>query len=168
MTKATGPIYAVHFRRRTEGRTDYEKRLAHLKSRKYRMVVRKTNKYIIVEFANFDLKGDQVVTSSTSRALLKIGYPGKSNTPSAYLVGLLCAKNAMKKGVTEAVLDIGLHPATKGSLIFAALKGAIDAGIKIPYSEEILPSKERIEGTHLKGESNSKFNECKEKILKMQ
>ncbi len=168
MSKATGPIYTVHFRRRIEGKTDYEKRLAHLKSRKYRMIVRKTNKYIIVEFASFDLKGDQVITSSTSRALLKIGYHGKSNTPSAYLVGLLCAKNAMKKGVTEAVLDIGLHPATKGSIVFSALKGALDAGVKIPYSEDILPPKDRIEGLHLKGDGNSKFNECKEKIQKMQ
>jgi large subunit ribosomal protein L18 len=164
MTKATGAIFAVHFRRRLAGRTDYEKRLSHLKSNKVRMIVRKTNKYVVVQFANFDFKGDVVLVSCTSKALLKLGYPGKCNTPSAYLTGMLCAKMAMAKGVKEAILDIGLHTATKGSLVFAALKGAIDAGIAIPHSDEILPSQDRIDGKHLKGESQSKIADCKTKI----
>ncbi|MFH0972324.1 MAG: 50S ribosomal protein L18 [Candidatus Micrarchaeota archaeon] len=167
MTKATGAKYAVHFRRRREGKTDYESRLAHLKSRKTRFIVRKTNKYIIVEFANFSLKGDEVITSCTSKALIKLGYPGKCNTSSAYLAGMLCGKNALKRGVKEAVADIGRHTAKKGSVLFAALKGAVDAGVAIPYSEEIMPSQDRIEGKHLKGDAASKFAECKNKILAM-
>jgi len=38
---------------------------------------------------------------------------------------------------------------TKGSRIFACLKGVVDAGISIPFSEDILPSKERISGQHI-------------------
>ncbi len=167
MTKATGPIYAVHFRRRRNGRTDYYKRLAHLKSQKTRMVVRKTNKYIIVQFAGFDIKGDKVIVSVTSKALTKFGYPGKCNTASAYLTGFLCGKKALAKGVKEAILDIGLHNATKGSAVFGALKGAVDAGIGMPLSEEILPSKERMEGSNLKGDGNAKFQECRDKIINM-
>lgn len=167
MSKATGAIFSVHFRRRMEGRTDYQKRLAHLKSRKIRMIVRKTNKYVIVEFADFDLKGDKVIVSSTSKSLQKIGYPGKCNTPSAYLTGMLCAKLAMAKGVKEAILDIGLHPAVKGSVVFAAAKGAFDAGLPIPFSEDILPSKDRLEGKHLKGDGAAKFSDCVTKIKGM-
>ena len=46
----------------------------------------------------------------------------------------------------EAILDTGLHKSSKGSRIYAALKGVIDAGIHVPHSEEILPDKETIEG----------------------
>ncbi|HLC48309.1 MAG TPA: 50S ribosomal protein L18 [Candidatus Norongarragalinales archaeon] len=165
MTKATGATFAVHFRRRREGRTDYNKRLAHLKSGKTRLIVRRTNRYVVVAFADFDLKGDKVLATRSSKSLLKMGYPGKCNTPSAYLTGLLCGKEALQKGVKEAVLDIGRHTATKGGLIFAAMKGAADAGVNVPFSDSILPGNDRIEGKHLKGDFAEKFQECKSKIL---
>ncbi|MFH1750413.1 MAG: 50S ribosomal protein L18 [Candidatus Micrarchaeota archaeon] len=165
MTKATGAIFAVHFRRRRQGRTDFNKRLAQLKSGKTRMIVRKTNRYVIVSFADFDLKGDKAIVSCSSKALVKLGYPGKCNTPSAYLTGLLCGKAAKQKGVSEAVLDIGRHSATKGGVLFAAMKGALDAGIKIPYSEDILPDVGRISGKHIKGDASGKFEDCKGKIM---
>ncbi len=165
MANATGAVYAVHFRRRRDGRTDFNKRLALLKSGKIRLIVRKTNRYVIVQFAQFDLKGDRIIASCTSRMLQKFGYPGKCNTPSAYLSGLLCGKDALKKGVKEAVLDIGLHKSTKGNVIFAALKGAVDAGISIPFSEEVLPSPERMSGAHLKDGVAEKFQECRKKIM---
>mgnify|MGYP001608417679 CR=1 FL=1 len=165
MTKATGAVYAVHFRRRREGRTDYASRLALLKSGKTRLVVRRTNRYVIAHFAEFDEKGDKTIATATSKELSKYGFAGKSNTPSAYLTGLLCGKLAQKKGVKEAVLDIGRHDATKGSVLFAALKGASDSGIKIPYSDGILPDENRLEGKHLKGDAAAKFQECKDKIM---
>lgn len=165
MTKATSAIFAVHFRRRREGRTDYSKRLAHLKSGTTRLVVRKTNKYVILAFTDFDLKGDVIIASCSSKNLSKFGYPGKCNTPSAYLTGLLCGKMALQKGVKSAVLDIGRHTATKGGLLFAAMKGAADAGVKIPFSEEILPDENRMEGKHLSGDAAVKFADCKNKIL---
>ncbi|MBU0536679.1 MAG: 50S ribosomal protein L18, partial [Nanoarchaeota archaeon] len=69
------------------------------------------------------------------------------NVPVAYLVGLLAGKKAIKQGIKFAVADIGLHPSTKGSRVYAAIKGAIDAGLEVPVSEEILPSKEKMEGS---------------------
>ena len=44
---ATGPRYAVKFRRRREGKTDYKKRLNLLKSELPRFIVRISNKYIL-------------------------------------------------------------------------------------------------------------------------
>ena len=37
----------------------------------------------------------------------------------------------------------------KGSSIYAALKGILDAGINLPYNKEILPSEDRIKGKHI-------------------
>ena len=39
----------------------------------------------------------------------------------------------------EAVVDMGMIRSTKGSRIYAAVKGVIDAGIKINCAEEMLP-----------------------------
>ncbi len=164
MSKATGATYDVHFRRRREGRTDYEKRLAHLKSRKTRLVVRKTNRYVVVAFAGFDVKGDHILTSKSSKSLSKIGFPGKCNTSSAYLTAFWCAKEAQKKGVKEAILDLGLHAPTKGNVLFAALKGAVDAGVQVPFEESILPSEDRIKGKHLGETAVKAFEECKQKL----
>jgi large subunit ribosomal protein L18 len=72
-----------------------------------------------------------------------------SNTPAAYLTGMLFAVKAKKAGQDRAILDIGLNRATTGARVFAALKGAVDAGLEIPYGEEILPSEERIKGAHI-------------------
>src|SRR3989344_7695497 len=109
MSKATGPLYVVHFKRRREGKTDYAKRLALLKSGKPRLVVRKTNRFVIVQVISWTEKGDQTVACATSKALGNFGFQGKSNSPSAYLTGLLCGVKAKAKGVGEIVLDVGLQ-----------------------------------------------------------
>ena len=163
MTKATGPLFRVHFRRRREGKTDYSKRLALLKSRIPRLVVRKTNRFIIVQIIEFGEKGDKTIVSSTSQALASFGFPGKSNTPSAFLTGLLCGVKAKAKGIDAVVLDTGLHLASKGSIVYAALKGAAEAGLKANFGEEKMPSQERIEGKHLKGADS--FANAKQKII---
>ena len=71
------------------------------------------------------------------------------NLPAAYLTGYLAGKRAKDKGVTEAVLDIGLKVPAKGATVFAALKGMVDAGMKIPHGKDVLPSKERLNGKHI-------------------
>jgi len=82
--------------------------------------------------------------------LVKIGWKGSTgNIPSAYLTGALAARRAIAKGVKEAVLDIGLKSSTKGSRLFAVLKGLSDAGLEIPHSDGPLPAKERIGGGHI-------------------
>jgi large subunit ribosomal protein L18 len=42
-----------------------------------------------------------------------------------------------------------MHQPVKGAKIFAALKGAIDAGMRVPHQEEILPGDDRIAGLHI-------------------
>ncbi len=142
--------YKVKFRRRREGKTDYRKRLALLKGGKPRMVVRKTNRYIIVQFVEFKPEGDRVLAYAFSKELSKYGWPysGKS-LPAAYLTGYLAAKRALDAGINEAILDIGRYTSTKGSRLYAALKGAVDAGLQVPHSEEVLPEEERIRGEHI-------------------
>lgn len=142
--------YKVKFRRRREGKTDYLKRLSLLKSRKPRVVVRKTNKYIIVQFVKFNERGDEVIAYAFSKELARFGWPyGGKNLPAAYLTGYLAGLRAKKAGVAEAILDIGRFPSTKGSRLYAALKGVLDAGVKVPHSPEILPEDERIRGEHI-------------------
>jgi large subunit ribosomal protein L18 len=166
MTEATGPLYNVAFRRRREGKTNYRRRLALLKSKKPRLVVRKSNRYVRAAFTAFEDRGDKVLASAVSKELGKFGFKGKCNTPSAYLTGLLAGKRASKAGVKEFVLDIGLHNATKGSLVFAALKGAVDAGLSTAFDEKVLPSEDRIGGKYLNAEVQSSFAAAKEKVLK--
>lgn len=142
--------YKVKFRRRREGKTDYLKRLALLKSRKPRLIVRKTNRYIIVQFVRFKEEGDDVIAYAFSKELEKYGwvYSGKS-VPAAYLTGYLAALRAREAGVTEAILDIGRLPSTRGSRLYAALKGVLDAGIDVPHSDEVLPDEGRTRGEHI-------------------
>lgn len=46
-------------------------------------------------------------------------------------------------------MDIGLHSRGPGSRIFAAAKGALDAGLTIPHDDEAMPAQERIQGKHV-------------------
>ncbi len=148
---ARGPRYRVPWRRRREGKTNYYKRLKLIKSGKPRMVVRKSLKYILVQFAEARIEGDRILAAAHSRELVKkYGWlGGTSNTAAAYLTGLLAGFRARLAGIEEAVLDIGLADPVPGSRVFAALKGAVDAGLRIPHSEEILPTEERIRGEHI-------------------
>lgn len=152
-----GPIYNLPFRRRRDQQTNYPARLALVKSGKPRLVVRRTLNNFIVQMMEFKMEGDVTVASSTSLDLKKLGWNGHTgNIPAAYLAGYLCGLRAHKAGVTEAVLDMGLHQNVKGSSIYAVLKGVIDSGINVPHDKEILPSDERISGKHIEAYGKSK------------
>ena len=148
---ARGPRYKVKYRRRREGKTNYYKRYRMVLSKRLRLVARKTLRYIIAQIIKFNPKGDIVLTSAHSIELKKeYGWKAATdNTPAAYLTGLLVGLRAKAKGIEEVILDIGLHRAVKGARVFAVLKGALDAGLKIPHSPEILPSEDRIRGEHI-------------------
>ena len=142
--------FRVSHRRRREGRTDYRQRLRLLKSRKHRLVIRRSSRGMVCQVIEYHSKGDRVIASAGQKELAARGWKTASgNLPAAYLTGMICGIEARKKKVREAVLDIGLHTSTKGSRIYAALKGFIDAGVSVPHSDEILPSDERIKGTHI-------------------
>ena len=162
-----GPRYHVKPRRHREGRTDYRRRLRLLKSRKTRIVVRKSLKNISVQFVEYSPEGDKIILSVLSSDLVK-DYNWKysvSSTPAAYLTGLLAGKKAREKGVTEGILDIGRYRPTRGNKLFATLKGVIDAGIQCPYDEGILPSEDRILGKHLDDKIAPLTGEIKNKII---
>jgi large subunit ribosomal protein L18 len=166
------PTYKMPFRRRREGKTNYTKRLKLLLSRKPRLVVRKSLKYITAQIIKFDEKGDITITSFTSKNLKKLGWNFSCDTvPAAYLTGLMIGKKAREKNIEEAILDLGLYRSTKGSRIYAVVKGVLDAGLKIPVDLEMLPSEDRIQGKHLSQFSekfevlSENFKNVKQKIL---
>jgi large subunit ribosomal protein L18 len=144
---ATGPRYFVPFRRRREGRTNYYRRTKLVVSDRPRMVVRKSNRHITIHLVTAELDGDRTMIMAHSSELARYGYTGStSGTPAAYLTGMLFAVKALNAECEGAVLDIGLHRATRGAKVFAALKGAVDAGLDVPYGEEILPDENRVKG----------------------
>lgn len=162
---ARGPRYHVEYRRRREGKTDFRLRRRLVASEQPRAVVRCSSRNTTIQFINFDPKGDTIMASATTKELTKLGWSkATGNTPSAYLVGYLAGKRASEKGISDAVLDIGLRPPVKGSKVFAALKGMLDAGIEIPHGEEIIPAEERISGTHINEEIPKIFESVLSKI----
>jgi large subunit ribosomal protein L18 len=165
------PTYRMPLKRRREGKTDYRQRVKLLLSKKPRLVVRKSLKYITAQIVEFNERGDKVIASAHSKNLKKLGWNfACDNLPAAYLTGLMIGKKALEKNVNEAILDIGLHASTKGNRIYAVVKGALDAGLKIPCGEEMLPSEERIFGYHIAKNEKFKnlpeeFKRIKEKIM---
>lgn len=145
-----GPRWKVQFRRKREGKTDYRRRLKFLRSGKLRLVTRISLKHVIAQLVRATPSGDLTLASAHSKELEKLGWKGyTANTPAAYLVGLLCGYRALKAGIKECVLDIGMHNPTSQVKVFTVLKGALDAGLQIPHGEGVLPSDERIRGEHI-------------------
>jgi len=133
-------------RRRKEAKTDYKARFNLLKSGKPRLVVRKTNRYILAQIVETEIAQDKVLVKVSSKDLLEKGWPKEKfgslkSLQAAYLTGFLLGKKAKQK---ELILDIGLNRNVRGSRIFAVLKGAIDAGIKIHHDSSVLPTEERL------------------------
>jgi large subunit ribosomal protein L18 len=142
--------FAVHFRRRREGKTDFRSRRQMLYSGKPRFVVRTSLRYVTAQVTTFTFGGDLVAASATSKQLAAYGWKGStSNTSAAYLTGLLCGMRAKKAGISEAILDIGMRDVVKGAKIFATLKGFSDAEVDIPFGEDIVPDEDRISGKHI-------------------
>ena len=168
---AKGSKYVVQYRRKRKGKTDYNKRLETLKSGSHRMVIRPSDKHIIVQIIEYKEAGDIVKASAHSTELKKFGWTfSTSNTPAAYLTGLLCGFRGCSNGIKDAILDIGLNPSIKGSRLYAALRGAVDSGFKIPHDASIFPDEGRIKGEHIATYRNrkdipEKFVEVKGKIM---
>ena len=145
-----GTIYIVPHRRRRESKTDYRQRLSLLRSGKHRLVIRRSVNNIVCQIVQYGKKGDKIITTADSKQLKKFGWKANcGNIPAAYLTGYLCGLKAKAAKANEAILDMGLHVSVKGSRIYACLKGAIDAGISVPHSEEILPPEDRFTGKHV-------------------
>ena len=146
--------YRVALRRRREGKTDYQARKTLVLSGRPRIVVRNSLNNASAQIILAKPIGDVDVAAAHSRELKKYGWKAPTgNSPAAYLTGFLCGLKAKAKGVSEAILDIGLVAPTKGSKLFAVLRGVVDAGIPVPHDEAKI-----VEAT-LKGEHIAKYGE---------
>ncbi len=142
--------YNVPFRRKRTGKTDFKQRLSLLKSRKPRLVVRKSLQGVVTQLVEYTPDGDKVITTVRTSDLKKYGLTVlNGNVPTAYLTGLLLGKKALAKGVSEAIVDAGLQKLTDQSRIFAVVKGAVDAGLDVHSSDSHFPSEERLTGVHI-------------------
>ena len=141
-------VYTSTFRRIREKKTNYRKREKLLVGRKDFVTVNVSDQNISAQLNRPDLLGDKVMASVHSNELLSYGWKGsRKNIPSCYLVGLLLGKKCLQKKISSAILYIGKrHFTTK---IAACLKGLAEAGLEMPFSEDVLPSDDRIQGNHI-------------------
>eukprot|EP01135_Chromosphaera_perkinsii_P007027 Nk52_evm6s675 gene=Nk52_evmTU6s675 len=103
--KAYFKRFQVKYRRRREGKTDYQARKALVvqdktkyNSPKYRMVVRFTNKDIVCQVVYAKIEGDHVLCSAYAHELPRYGVKvGLTNYSAAYCTGLLLARRLLKQ-----------------------------------------------------------------------
>lgn len=174
--KAYSKRYQTKWRRRREGKTDYQQRRRLVQqdknkydSKKYRFVVRRTNRRVICQVIYATIQGDKTLCTADSFELKRFGvHAGLTNYAAAYCTGLLTARRLlslkdigmaeMYKGQTKidgemytvqdhvgerrpfkAFLDVGICRTTTGARMFAAMKGASDGGLYIPHNEKRFP-----------------------------
>jgi len=152
-------------RRRLEGKTDYNTRVSLLKS-DGRAVVRISNRLVLIQYVKSKESQDSVIIRANSKELLEYGWAkeqlgGLKSIPASYLTGYLLGIKLKDKDIKNAVLDIGLKRNSKGSRVFAAAKGLIDAGIEIPSNKEVFPDEKsirrKVDIDNIKQNINKKF-----------
>ncbi|KAK3493768.1 putative 5S rRNA binding ribosomal protein [Neurospora crassa] len=97
--------FQTKYKRRREGKTDYYARkrlITQAKNKynapKYRLVVRFTNRDIILQIVSSEITGDKVFASAYSHELKAYGIEhGLTNWAAAYATGLLLARRVLKK-----------------------------------------------------------------------
>ncbi len=132
--------YKVRFRRRREGKTNYYKRRGMIKSGLPRLVVRRTNRYIIAQVVVPRVMGDEVIVSATSKELAGFGWKGSlKNTSSAYLVGLIVGYKALLKGVKKVILDIGFIGRLRAPAFSLFLRARLIQVLRCPMARRYSP-----------------------------
>jgi len=140
--------YSKILRRLREEKTNYKKRGTMLMGKRDFITVNISNENTLVQILKPGMTGDTVIASAHSRYLLEKGWKGsRKSVPAAYLTGYLAGKKALGKGASDAILYTGTRRYTQR--MAAALKGVIDAGVKVPSDEETFPPNDRINGEHL-------------------
>lgn len=97
--------YQVKFKRRREGRTDYQARKRLIfqdknkyNTPKYRLIVRLSNRDITCQIAYARIEGDRIVCAAYSHELPRYGVKaGLTNYAAAYCTGLLVARRILNK-----------------------------------------------------------------------
>jgi large subunit ribosomal protein L5e len=166
--------FQVQKRRRREGKTDFHARRKMTRqdkckynNKKYRLIVRFTNRKVICQVAYATIAGDKIVSAATSAELAKFGIPcGHKNYAAGYATGLLIARRTLKKfgldetfkGKEEAdgedyhvedeegdqrplkcILDVGIRRTCVGARMWGVLKGAVDGGLHVPHNNKNFP-----------------------------
>lgn len=140
--------FKITRKRRESAITNYKRRISLLKGNMPRVVVRKSNKSIIMQMIDYSPDGDMIKASAYSEELKKMGWQPRSNIPTAYLTGLLLARKAHEKKINgKFVLDTGIYKPVKNSVIFAAAKGVADGKIELLNSIEF--DDKRLSGFHI-------------------
>lgn len=146
---AKGPRYRVPLKRRRENKTNYHKRRVMVLSKTPRLVIRRSQRYITLQIIKALPQGDHTLLATTSKELSKYGWKSPSgNLPAAYLTGVMMGHQAQSIGINAVIPDIGLRRASPGSRVFAVIKGAQDAGLRVPCGE-MMPDHLRITGQHI-------------------
>jgi len=150
-------ISKLKYKRRREGKTDYKARFFLLKGGLPRLVVRKTNKYILAQVTIAKEAQDFVEMGISSKHLASLGWTFSfKNLPAAYMTGFLLGKKALEKNIKKMIIDTGIIKSTKGSKIYAFVKGVIDSGVEIPHDAKVFPDNSRILGEHTKNDEKIK------------
>ena len=140
--------YSKILRRLREEKTNYKKRGTMLTGKRDFITVNITNQNTQVQILTPGMTGDKVIASAHSRYLLEKGWKGsRKSVPAAYLTGYLAGKKALVQGAKDAIMYTGTRRYTQR--MAAALKGIVDAGVKVPADEKTFPPNERINGEHL-------------------
>jgi len=158
-------------KRRNKNKTDYLKRLKFLKSRKPRIVFRKTNRYIISQYVESKEAQDKVKIEVNSKKLLIKGWPEEfkgslKSTPASYLTGYMMGLIIKSEKKETPIIDFGMIRVLHKTKVYAFIKGLKDAGIKIECDEKYFPNEERIKGKKLKKDFSEYFQKVKSKIGK--
>jgi large subunit ribosomal protein L5e len=141
--KAYFKRFQVKYRRRREGKTDYQARKALIiqdknkyNAPKYRFVVRFTNTDVICQIVYAKITGDVVMSAAYSHELKRYGLPvGHTNYAAAYATGLLLARRHLDTlGLAEKYVgqanpdgeDFLVEPLQDGPRPFLAL---LDVGL---------------------------------------
>jgi len=103
--KAYYKRYQPKFRRRQEGKTDYQARRGlcvqyknKFNTPKYRLIVRSTNRDVVCQVAYSRMAGDVIVAAAYSHELPKYGVSvGLKNYAAHYCTGLLLARRLLQK-----------------------------------------------------------------------
>ncbi len=145
----------INKRRRREFKTDYLKRIKLLKSGSPRLVFRRTNSYLIVQYVISKEAKDKIVFGTTSKKLLSLGWPKESSRslksiPASYLLGLFIGKKIKDEKLSEPIIDFGMIRMIPKTKTYAFIKGLNDGGVNIACKKEFFPEEERIRGEKLK------------------
>jgi len=126
--KAYFKRFQVKYRRRREGKTDYQARRRltiqdknKYNTPKYRFVVRFTNKDVITQVIYATIKGDRVLASAHAKELRDARYGltvGLTNYAGAYCTGLLLARRLLRKLKLDTKYE-GVKQATGEFFLYA-------------------------------------------------